>query len=551
MKGDTDDILRYHALVDSMNDAFGVVNIQKEFVYVNKRFAELLKYTLDDLIGRPITDFMDEKNRAILLENIKKREQGHSSQYEVEWIASDGSKIQTIVSGAPLVDDEGNHRGSYAVVTDISKLRKVIQALERSKHLYRSVLEAMDEGLLIVDPGYKITYANHSIKRILGYSDEELIGAPVLQFMHEDEVAEVDSWIKEPQKDFSRTYEVTWKSKAGNIIHTLTTPRGIFDSKGNLTGALGVIVDVTGHKKMLEALKSSEMRYRMLFNETPFGLITLNTEGDITGINRYAQQIIGSSYEKIVTGRNILSFPALVKLDIPQVFKDAIMKREIREGEINYTSSDNRQVYLQYRVAPIIGANDEVEGVLVAFDDVSDVKQAEEARRQSEANYRTLAEESLQGLTVIQDRKYAYVNPAFAEIVGYTQEEILAMSSEEGWNLIYPDDKPYLLELAALRREGKPTPCPYEYRFVRKDGTVRWVEAFAGMIVFGGKPATQIHVIDITERKSAEMKLKASQKMLQLVMDNIPQFIFWKDTSLVYLGCNENYAKAAGVQNVN
>jgi PAS domain S-box-containing protein len=138
------------------------------------------------------------------------------------------------------------------------------------------------------------------------------------------------------------------------------------------------------------------------------------------------------------------------------------------------------------------------------------------------------------------------VNPAFASMVGYTPGEILSWDSDKQWSLIYPDDRKYLLDLAAKRNAGEYVPTPYEYRLVRRDGTVRWVEAFSSKIVYGGEEALQVHVIDITERKIAQSELKSSQDMLQLVLKHIPQHIFWKDTACGYLGCNENFARVSG-----
>jgi len=265
-----------------MNDAFGVINSDGVFTYVNHKFSELLDYPPEEIIGNPITNFLDDENLYIIQNNIRMRVEGISSQYELDWTMRNGKKVPTIVSGTPLFGEDGSHQGSFAVVTDIS-----------------------------------------------------------------------------------------WRIDA-------------------------------------------------------------------------------------------------------------------------------------------------------------------------ERKYRQLAEQSIQGLTIIQNDRYVYVNPAFAFLVGYTVDEILSMSSEEGWNLIHPDDKNYLLKLASDRRSGIKIPMPYEYRFVRRDGSVRWVQAFSGAIEYEGLPALQVMLIDITEAKLAEARLRSSQEMLQTVMNTIPEFVFWKDLDSVYIGCNEN-----------
>ncbi|MDF1537852.1 MAG: PAS domain S-box protein [Candidatus Thorarchaeota archaeon] len=415
-----DELLKYHALMDSTNDGFGVVDDNKILLYVNKRFGEILGYTSEEMVGKEITEFVDEENRIILEENIKKRKDHLPSSYEISWTAKSGDLVSTIVSGAPLLDKEGTHKGSFAVIADVTAINEAKEALERSEMRYRRVVESMNEGLVVVDDRWVITYVNPSFEKMLGYAYDDTIGKRFSAFIVKELQDSISRWIETREPGVVRSFEIAWLAKDGRKVFTSTSPRGLYDQENNLYGFIGVLIDIT--EKRL----------------------------------------------------------------------------------------------------------------------------AEKALAESEERYRTLAEKSLQGITVIQDHKYAYVNPAFGAIVGYTPGEILAMESEIAWNLIYPDDKQYLLDLSARRNAGEEVPSSYEYRLVKRDGTVRWVEAFSSIIIYNGEDAHQIHVIDITDRKVAQIELKASQDMLGLVMKHIPQHIFWKDTSSIYLGCNENFARVSG-----
>ena len=142
-----------------------------------------------------------------------------------------------------------------------------------------------------------------------------------------------------------------------------------------------------------------------------------------------------------------------------------------------------------------------VEKVLQQQRDVEERQQAQEA-------YRAVVEHSLQGLHIIQEGREVFVNSAYAEMVGYTKEELLAFTPEQVRHLIHPEDRELVGKHYRERIAGKPAPQRYEFRTIRKDGSVRWVEVFASRIEYNGKPASQLVSIDITERKQAEEALR-------------------------------------------
>ena len=129
--------------------------------------------------------------------------------------------------------------------------------------------------------------------------------------------------------------------------------------------------------------------------------------------------------------------------------------------------------------------------------DITERKRAEEA-------YRAVVEHSLQGLVIFQDRRIVFTNPAFARTLGYTVEELTALSPPDVWALIHPEDQSLLF---GRMQAGEAVSPSYEIRALRKDGAVRWLRGSANPIEYVGRPAMQAAFIDITERKQTEALL--------------------------------------------
>jgi two-component system cell cycle sensor histidine kinase/response regulator CckA len=211
------------------------------------------------------------------------------------------------------------------------------------------------------------------------------------------------------------------------------------------------------------------------------------------------------------------------------------MQGEPTENEYRIVWPDGSIRWIRDRVSPIYDEAGEAYRMVGVVEDVTEHKQAEEALRESEANYRTLVEQSLQGLLVMQDLRIVFANTAFAEICGYSVEELLSLAPQDVVTMIHSEDQAFVWEHYRDRLMGKLTPARYEYRGIRQDGTVRWLEMSANRIEYQGKPAVQAAIVDITERKQAEEKLQESERKFRTFTESAPAAILiYQDYQCVY-----------------
>jgi PAS domain S-box-containing protein len=129
--------------------------------------------------------------------------------------------------------------------------------------------------------------------------------------------------------------------------------------------------------------------------------------------------------------------------------------------------------------------------------DTTDFKRLEEA-------YRAVVEHSLQGLAIYQQGRIVFANPAYAQMLGYSLEELYAMDSARTANLIYFEDSPRLNEHMQAALSGNAVAPRIEFRVVRKDGTLRWIETSFNVIHYRDQPALQATSVDIADRKQME-----------------------------------------------
>lgn len=132
--------------------------------------------------------------------------------------------------------------------------------------------------------------------------------------------------------------------------------------------------------------------------------------------------------------------------------------------------------------------------------------------QKTEDLYTTVVENSLTGIYIIQEEKIVFANQRFADIYGYSKEEIIGKDSLD---LVHPEDRPIIAEVRQRRIEGKEAPKEYEARGLKKNGELIWVQRRNSVIHYEGKPAILGNILEVTALKNAEAAMKANAKELE------------------------------------
>ncbi|NJL64878.1 MAG: PAS domain-containing protein [Methylacidiphilales bacterium] len=302
-----------------------------------------------------------------------------------------------------------------------------------------------------------------------------------------------------------------------------------------------------------KALHQSEERLRTVINSAPIILFALNKEGIFTFSEGQALEVLGLKSGEVV-GKSVYE----VYKDYPDVIKNI---NQAFTGEIKNYKSNIGGSFFDICHTPIINKIGQVESLICIAIDVSDRKFAEVAltatldQIEYQANLLRNVIDATSNWIFVKDQNFRYIlvnkgmtdslNKTFPEIIGKNDveigflEELVFGNLEKGIRGFRCDD------IAVLAGETIRNP---ENVVIIADGTRRVYDTqkvplrnsegdIIGIVGFG---------MDVTERRQEKIKLRESQQFLKLILETIPQHVFWKDSNSVFLGCNRNFAKVAG-----
>ncbi len=212
-----------------------------------------------------------------------------------------------------------------------------------------------------------------------------------------------------------------------------------------------------------------------------------------------------------------------------------------KEMEYKYLSTKKDKVlFVNYEYIP-------PNLVLVHTKDLTEQKKAEEKLRESEIHYRSIAENSHAGILIVKGNyKFTYVNEILCQILGYSYNELIGQDFR---NFLDKESKILVADRYIRRQKGEDVPSRYEFNVVRKDGEKRRVEIISTVTTeLKGGITTIAQILDITERKRIEQKLKESEKKFRKIFEDTPFSIVLVNLRGEIVDCNPATEKYSGYE---
>ena len=490
-------------LVGSSLDMIIATDNDLKITEFNPAAQGIFGYKKEELIGRTVDVIHADK---ALGKEIQKRVDSEGNfTSEIRFKRKDRSIFPVLMSVSHIRDSLGGVLGYMGVCKDISEIQRNADKLRKSEERFRTIFENAPDAYYINDLQGRFLDANFAAERMLGIKREEAVGKRFdkLDLLPKSQIPKVLSRLAANTMGKSTgPDEFTLRRSDGSElkVEISTFPVEIDEQKV----VLGIARDVTERVKHENELRESEQRYRAVTQSAVDAIISVGSKGHIISWNKGAEtifrftksEIVGQSFDRI----------------IPETMRAAHsegMRRFIKTGkrsmigrvtELEGQRKDGTIFPMELALSTWNVQDEHYFTAIIR--DVTERKFAEKTLQESEEKYRLIVENANDGIEISQDDKIFFSNPRFAEMLGYTVEEIQGLS----FTKIYTPDSAAMFKKTTAGRRSSGSGS-YESTFRKKDGSLIDVHVKYEIIDYLGKPATFAIIRDITEQKKADEEL--------------------------------------------
>ncbi|MFZ2088789.1 MAG: PAS domain S-box protein [Desulfobaccales bacterium] len=405
--------------------------------------------------------------------------------------------------------------------------------LRRSERRYRRIFEGSLDMIFVTDASGQILDLNPAGLALLGLPPETRSG--LLPNFREVFVNPRD-WeafqTQVEQVGFARDLEVVLKQGAAGQVPVLLTGIARRDLEGQVSGYEGIVKDIAERKRgELEILREKKTTEGIL-EGLPMPTFVIDRNHRIIYWNRACEKLTGHSREEMVGSyRYWLPFyshegPSMASLVVEQNFKALEAFFGVKnlkpsskvpvafEAYEYFPDFDGSERYFYNTCSTIYDEEGRIQGAVQAIIDVTERERLSQELRESEEKFRTLVEASLDGIVLHRDLKLLYVNRACLEMFGYENpEDLLGRDLSEFIELPFQHAAPRRL---ASILQGAPRPRVFEMKGICQDGGKFDLEVISFPTTYGGRPASQTHIRNITHKKQLEEHLTRTEKLASL-----------------------------------
>ena len=406
------------------------------------------------------------------------------------------------------------------------ELRRIQDKLQKATDKYARLYNNAPAGYLTLDENGGILQANQTFGEMIAVDTHSLVQGSFFDLLHPEDrsgfIARFRAFYNHPK---GKNIEIRLiRGNGGGYFHAALEGRAdrnrSFDEDAERSGDhLLAVVSDQSHKVDTERRLRKQKALLQTILDGITDIIALQMpDHTIIAYNQAGYDFLNLSPQEAEGRKCYELLGRVMQCD------DCATSVSIRSGRPETVEKFIPELgrWFQVRAIPVFDNGDRLAMVVEQLHDIDDRKKAEIALVENEKRYRTLVENSLQGVVVSREdpARVMFANHRMFDIIGYTPEELTALTSDQIFELIHPDDRDDFFTGFQQSSAGLDESRRRAYRIIHKNGLVKWVEVFSAQINYGGQPAAQTVLLDVTERKIAEEEqhkleqdLRQAQKM--------------------------------------
>ncbi|MEI6753709.1 MAG: PAS domain S-box protein [Paludibacter sp.] len=519
------------SMSDTMPDMLWAKDLDGKFLFANKSICDnlLIAKDTDEPIGKDDFYFVNRQRNEqpdnpdwhtfgeLCVDSDGITKQAMQRMQFDEFGNVKGEFLYLDVHKAPLYNDKNKLIGLVGSGRDVTAKKAIENQLEQTRINYETFFNTFDEFLFVLDEEGNIIHTNSTVRERLEYNEDELLGKSVLEVYPADRREEAGRIVGEMLMGIADFCPVPLITKSGVQIPVETRiSRGFWDGKPVI---FGVTKDIT-------KLVFSEEKFSKLFHLNPSaaGLTDINS-GQYIEVNQAFYDLLGFEVNEVI-GKTpneigILDEKNAIllysKIDNNSNVSDAEIDLIAKNGDVKNVSISGQIIVVQNQVYRF-----------TVVQDLTEQKKNQQELLQSEEKYRSLVENSPNGIAIHQEGKFVYINNSGLKMFGTTHiEEVIGKSI---LSIVHPDSLDAVMKRVSQVLSGDMVPL-LEEKLIRLDGTFFYAEVIALATTYDGKPAGQVIVNDITDKKLANEQLKESEEKFREMANMLPQIVFESDLS--------------------
>src|SRR5271165_294204 len=534
----------YWQLVETAQEGVWSVDAEGKTVFANENMAAILGASPGEMIGKSILPFVPQEKKDELLNRLLRRERGLQEHYEFAFLRADGSQVWTLLRVSPVFR-HGQHTGSLALVSDITERKRAEDALRRSNRELRAIsncnqvlLRATDEQTLLQEicrivceeAGYRmawVAYAEHddakSVRPVawtgaeegylatvgITWADTERGRSPTGTAIRSGKSCCVQDFATDPrlapwregllQRGFRSGIALPLKDEHANAFGSLTihsaqpnafTPeeiRLLEELAGDLAFGIVTLRSGAARKRAEQALRQSEAYLAEAQRLTHTGSWALDVaSGNYVYSSEEYLRISGVDPQQGLPTKD-QPLQRIHPDDLEkfwQAFQKVIDEKVDSEGEYRIVLPDGTVKYVHAIRHPVLNANGELVEIVGTTVDITELKRAEEALRESETRFRTFVDHAGDALFVqdLEQGTIVDLNRAACDSLGYTRQELIG-KTPLAFHL--DSDRAGIETATELAAAGETAFDRHWHR--RKDGSLFPVEVHTSLVSYGGR----------------------------------------------------------------